>query len=128
MKRLREEIFEQTYMLFGHWILLEMKDMNWIVHVEDHARYFELGGMKPGPRSFSRLLCNLWRIVSNQTPFPSTLSYVLVEKSEKERTDLRERGRENWLILILPCIVFHGPLYTWRWGNVWVRKQWCPTW
>jgi len=27
-----------------------------------------------------------------------------------------DRSSEDCLILIWPCIVFHGPLYTWRWG------------
>lgn len=41
---------------------------------------------------------------------------VGVEKSGREGIEF-ERGREDCcLILIWPCIAFHGPLYTWRWG------------
>jgi type III secretory pathway component EscR len=77
------------------------------VHLLLHVRRVidELGGMKPGPRSFERCpsLC-FSEMVSNQTAFPSTISF-----SWRERERDRERG--DCLILIWPCIVFHGPLY-----------------
>lgn len=125
MKRLREKIFEPTYMLFGHWILLEVKVWIELPGTRLVAWYYELGGMKPGPRSFSRLLftCDEWSRIRHHSP--ELLRMSVWRKVRKDWFD--ERSRENWLILIWPCIVFHGPLYTSRWENVWARKTWCPT-
>jgi hypothetical protein len=71
--------------------------------------------MKPGPRSFSQGSLVTNGLESDSIPLNSSVWRKV-------------RSRENWLILIWPCIVFHGPLYTWRRENVWARKTWCPTW
>ena len=73
--------------------------------------------MKPGPRSF-RLCLYLKRVVSNQTAFPSTVHSQRERGRERERERKRER---NCLILIWPCIVFHGAL-------IYVRKGRVPFW
>ena len=65
---------------------------------------YELGGMKPGPRSFEG--CSLWaseEMVSNQTAFPSTI--FMKREREREREE-----REDCFILIWPCIVFSWAL------------------
>lgn len=33
-----------------------LREKTWSLDQEDDARYFELGGMKPGPRSFSKIV------------------------------------------------------------------------
>ena len=65
---------------------------------------YELGGMKPGPRSFEG--CSLWaseEMVSNQTAFPSTIFM----KRERERE--RERERRLFYFNLAMHSFFMGP-------------------
>ena len=51
---------------------------------------YELGGMKPGPRSFEG--CSLWaseEMVSNQTAFPSTIFMKREREREREKRERR---------------------------------------
>lgn len=93
MKRLREKIFEPTYMLFGHWILLEVKIWIELPGTRLIAWYYELGGMKPGPRSFSRLLftCDEWSRIRHHSP--ELLRMSVWRKVRKDWFD--ERSRET---------------------------------
>lgn len=125
MKRLWEKIIELTCYLA---LELQTKNMNFIVSNKSmpHVYYWARGNEAWSEIILKTVACSiLVKVKDGLEPDTMPLNSFIclsVEKSGRERIDLRERQRQRvwtvWFWFGHALFNFHGPLYTWIWGIV----------